>query len=238
MKLRATLLLLVLLAVLIAKSARAGQLKVAVIDTGFDATYLQQLHLCDNELHHDFTGEGISDSVGHGTNVSGLIIAMSKATKAQLCLIQYKVYSEKATAYSTVSNTIGAIEMAIASKVDVINISMSGQGSSLKEKRAIIKALDKGIKVIVASGNSGAYMGSGNCTYFPACYDARIIVVGNGVKQASGIAIRHESSNYGPVVDLWIPGCITPSLNGLQCGSSMSAAIASGLLIKALLGAR
>ena len=48
-------------------------IKVAVLDTGIDASHLSFKHMEDKLIQKDFTGDGDGDENGHGTHVAGII---------------------------------------------------------------------------------------------------------------------------------------------------------------------
>jgi hypothetical protein len=87
----------------------------------------------------------------------------------------------------------------------------------LLERILIEKALNRGIRVIAAAGNEGANLDK-KCSFFPACYDSRIVIVGNG----TSLTNRHPTSNYGKVVSIWYNGTIF-FRNKVLSGTSFSA---------------
>lgn len=218
----------------------AKTIRVAVIDTGISSLTPK---LC-SEGHKALTGkEPLKDEHGHGTHVAGLI--NDYAGSADYCLVAIKFYDPTANGAINLRHMIDAIDYAISLKVDLINISGGGPEASGQEKEYISKALDNGIKVVVAAGNSGQNL-SHNCDYYPACYDKRIIVVGNlSEKESPSLmsnfgysANRAPSSNYGRVVTRWEVGVNVTSacVNGRHAcrlsGTSQAAAIASGKIVK------
>ena len=201
--------------------AYAGNLiKVAVIDTGMDRK--TRARYCPSG-HTDFTGTGIFDNEGHGTNVSGLIDIHAK--DANYCQIALKFY-DALIGGGTTSTLIKAINKAIELKVDIINYSGGGFDFSTNEYIAITNALANGITVVVAAGNTGGNLDE-NCFYYPACYDDKIVVVGSVDSRGR----RVYYSNYGKVVDIWEIG-INQCANDLCIsGTSQATAVTTGKLI-------
>lgn len=204
----------------------ADQVKIAVIDTGFDKKYEKQVKLCKTG-HKSFVGDNSTqDNHGHGTHIAGLI---AKNSKVDYCLVIIK-YFDPLHRGNNLLNTILAFEHAIAQDVDMINYSGGGIESSDVEKKVILKALNKNIVIVAAAGNEGKDFK--DQTYYPAMYDKRIIVVGNLTKNNKGKVIRAPSSNYGKEVDLQVFGTRVQSLNGPMTGTSQSTAIVTGRIAK------
>lgn len=197
-------------------------LTVAVIDTGLDKDILSQGYskgICKYG-HRDFTGKGLHDVNGHGTNVSGLIHKFAQGSK--YCQVILKTYHDKNTGAKFFTK---AIEYAINLKVDIINISGGGSSSNMSEYKAVKKALNNGIKLIFAAGNNAQHLGvEGN--YFPAMYDDRITVVGSKTG---------EYSNTGEYLDAWENGTNQAGSYGWRMtGTSQATAIHTGKTIRSL----
>lgn len=198
---------------------------VAVIDTGIDSSVI---NLCNNG-HKDFTNTSTGDTMGHGTHVAGLINRNAGSTK--FCIFNLKFYSPKMSV-SSIDAIRSAIKYAMEMKVNFINISGGGPVYDREEASLIKEALDRGIKIVVAAGNNGANLDN-NCSYYPACYDKRLIVVGNLTKAG----LRSPSSNYGSIVKVWEVGTDVesnlPNGNiGVMTGTSQATAVHTGKLLK------
>lgn len=209
---------------MVTSNVHAKTIKVAVIDTGFDMKYKNQVKLCETG-HKSFVDNTTHDYHGHGTHISGLIEKYAK--DSDYCQVILKYYRPKHSS-NNLMNTIKAFKYAIELGVDVINYSGGGLEPSETEREQILLALSKGIQVVVAAGNERSNLNL-RCNYYPACYDKRITVVGNlnGRKVAS-------TSNYGDIVDEYIQGTDVRSINGLMSGTSQSTAIKSGKVVKDL----
>ena len=211
--------------VLVGFNSYADQVKIAVIDTGFDMRYEKGVKLCKTG-HKSLTDDSTHDNHGHGTHIAGLI-AMN--AKVDYCLVIIKYYDPFHPG-NNLANTIKAFEYAISENVDMINYSGGGVEPSSQEREVIGQALDKHIIIVAAAGNEGKDFRKQG--YYPAMYDTRIVVVGNLTKNKKGKAVRAPSSNYGQEVDLQVFGTNIKSLNGLMTGTSQSTAIVTGRLAK------
>lgn len=198
---------------------------VAVIDTGIRREVLDGGY--DNGIckfgHKDLTGNGLNDTNGHGTNVSGLI--QRNAGGSNYCQVIIKYYDENHDR-SNIDRFIAAIRYAIDLKVDYINISGGGPYAYQEEKEAINKALEKGIKIISAAGNNHSDLDVN--PYYPAYYSGKVYVVGNGVDEEH----KAPTSNYGHRVNLWRDGQNQTAYGITNTGTSQATAIFTGELIK------
>jgi len=190
-------------------------LKVAVIDTGLNIDYMEQTPLCDSG-HKDFTGEGLNDIHGHGSNVTGLIV--NTASISGYCIIVIKAYGFKNGKSDFITQ---ALNYVATLGVNVINISGGGKGHQPSEYLAIKKLLNQKVTIIVAAGNMDMDLNH-NCNYYPACYDKRIYVIGS----TSG------ESNHGTMVDTVINGTNKEAFGVRMSGTSQSTAIFTGQMLK------
>ena len=189
--------------------------KIAVIDTGFDFKKSKSVKLCKSG-HKDFTGTGIHDLNGHGTNVAGLIAKGN--VNVDYCLVIVKGLG----GIFPFASSIAALRYVKHLDVDMINLSYGGLSTSVEERRHIKDILGKGIKVVAAAGNEDIDLNK-ECSYFPACYDKRIIVVGN----------YGTNTNYGNKhVDVVINGNKKRALGITLSGTSQSTAVYTGMLLK------
>jgi hypothetical protein len=202
-------------------------IRIAVIDTGFDMRYIRQVKVC-KDGHKDFTNTSLQDTNGHGTNVAGLISI--HAANEDYCLIFMKVFADGVK--QPVSTTVAAFDAARELKVDIINYSASGEWSYKTEEFATRKVLKAGIVLVVAAGNEHKNLDK-KCDTYPACYDGRVVVVGNKY-----IGQPAPSSNYGSVIDVWEMGTNVKSINGRMTGTSQATAVTSGKLVKEVIKRR
>lgn len=204
-----------------------------------------------------------ADRISHGTHIAGLIDQYVKGitlhestleddithllnTKANYCQIILKYYDAYASGEENVQRMQQALRAAIDLKVDVINISGGGEEYITREAALIREALNKKIKIVVAAGNNNCKLNSnthlnksGNyewCSFYPAQYDSRIIVV--GALDASGAPTA--MSNFGKEVNAWELGdnvlsFLPENRYGYLAGTSQATAIKTGKIIRQML---
>lgn len=218
--------------ILLSSVAWGGEkfITVAVIDTGLDKNIKGYENGICKMGHKDFTGTGLHDIHGHGTNISGLIHKYAEGRK--YCQVILKFWDPNANNYPSnlsLRRMIMAIRHAVAINVDFINISGGGTGFSAAEMVEINRALAKGITVVTVAGNEKCNLNKHKCNFYPAMYDKRIVVVGNGITEGS----RAPTSNWGSVVDFWIDGTDKKGEYGKKMtGTSQAAAIQTGKLVR------
>jgi subtilisin family serine protease len=194
-----------------------GQVVVAVIDTGVDPDHpdLKQNLIPGGNV----VGDGaeapdyILDDSGHGTAVAGVIGAVGNNGKG-VAGIAWNVkimpiracWGENLTC--SIWDEIEAIDMAREAEVDLINMSIGGQGTMTLEEKAATDAWNAGIAMFAAAGNKGQYLkATGTASdrqtlYYPASLPE---VIGVGAIDVN--LERAEFSNYGEVVsEIYAPG--------------------------------
>lgn len=196
----------------ISKSSK--KIIVAVIDTGLDVEH-QDVKANVYNIEGDTFGE-ITDTVGHGTHVSGIISAV--CDKVSIMALKYTDFA----------SSLKAIRYAIDHGADVINYSGGGKGSSSEEYSLFKEAEQKGIILVAAAGNDGEDIGK--FPYFPAAYGLTNIISVAATDRNNNLI---RESNYGAGVDIAAPGLdIFSSLPGnrygLLSGTSQAAAFVSG----------
>lgn len=169
--------------------------KVVVIDTGIDMN------------HKDFTGriKGtinafdksttlITDNVGHGTHVAGLIAGdkTGVAPKAELYVSNVLDPSGK----GTVTSVLDGITYAINIKADILCMSLGAPREIPQIMTTRLKrAYNEGVTIVCATGNNGIQK-----VDYPARYDY-VIGVGGVDKDLN----RADFSNYGFNMDVVAP---------------------------------
>lgn len=184
------------------------RIKIAVIDTGLNLNLRPDLkpYVCKTGSLSMIDDDPITDENNHGTNVAGLIAKNIDVSK--YCLIIIKFYSPYLSPDEFFRAVRKGVEYAILQKVQYINMSLAGGGTSLSEYRTIQKALNLGIKIAVAAGNGEStkkgFIGVNldvNCNTYPACYvfenSDNFHVVGS---------LNSKFSNYGKIVKYWENG--------------------------------
>lgn len=201
---------------------------VAVIDSGVDVNHPDLKNriwfnedLCKNLSIEEMEGKpchgwnfldanhDISDDVGHGTFVAGLIsankndIGITGAVASNIKIMALKVQKKSLSSFvykkKVVTNLVAeAIAFAIRNKADVINLSMGWPRMihTKKVRFAIDQAIKANIPVVAASGNNGK-----NIPIYPCSYKG-VICVG----AMSNTGEMASFSNYGHKVDVMAPG--------------------------------
>ncbi len=243
MKTRVTLLasVLLLLPTLVSSAVKTNkfpvydcdrQIRIAVVDTGLDLKDPRfEKNLCPTG-HKDFTGEGIADTYGHGTHVTGLI--QKYAAHANYCLLIYKYYDSSVSGRVNMIHERDAFQEAISNNADVINF--SGGGTLDNDIEYLIIKNHPETLFVVAAGNEGSNLDRPGNEYYPASYWlSNEIVVAN--YYASGEKV--PSSNYGNQVlgkedGFEVFSTLPNGKTGYMTGTSQSTAIFSGKLVDRL----
>lgn len=212
--------------------ATGAGVHVAVVDTGI---------LLD---HPDLAGNiaggvkcirasgGYSDQNGHGTHVAGTIAALNNnvgvvgvAPEAKLWAVRVLDRNGSGTWSSVICGLdfVTANAPANGGPIQVANLSLGGSGVSDNNcgnsnndalHKAICRARDAGVTVVVAAGNSG----SDAAQFVPAAYDDAVITVSaladsDGAPGGAGPGTSYGAddtfasfSNWGVPVDIGAPG--------------------------------
>jgi subtilisin family serine protease len=253
-----------LLASILACTANADPIRVAVIDTGFDMTWAEKPNdvrlkeplqgfaegtvppkICAGGLYDFVDGKGdgqvtekdMADGHGHGTHIAGLIAKY--AAGADYCLVIMKYYNPKGNDLLNLVNTVNALRTAVRLKVDVINYSGGGIAPSPEEREQVIAALDAGIIVVAAAGNEKDNINVRK--YYPAAYDPRIVVVGSIGKWSEKFLPSSNWSDNKPGeirVEKELGNDVFSTLPGGQfgymTGTSQATAIMTGSIVNRL----
>jgi subtilisin family serine protease len=204
-----------------------------ILDTGIDMSHadLNTSRAC----HTYFAGTSPADGNGHGTHVAGTIAARNNtqdvvgvAANAYVCSVRVLGNSGSGS-YSGIINGVNYVA-ANGSSGDVANMSLGGSGTNATLEKAVSDAAGRGIRFVLAAGNSGA-----NANNFTP---AR--VNGNGIYTISAVdsnGCMASWSNYGnPPVDYAAPGVsILSTKKGggttSMSGTSMAAPHVAGILL-------
>lgn len=201
-------------------------IKVAVIDTGVDETHRDlEGKIIETK---DFTGEGFRDATGHGTHVATTILGTGAALDGRFKGVAFDaklyagkvLYLKEGRGRGKGSWIIQAIDWAVKEDVDVINLSLGSKKPKHGKDAlslAVNKAVDEGVVVCVAAGNSGR---NGNSTIGAPGAAAKAITVG-AVDPENKIAVF---SSQGPVeAEDLKPDIVAPGVDivaGLAAGFS------------------
>jgi len=140
-------------------------IKIAVLDTGAN------FDLLDVNSGYDFVNEDneASDDNGHGTFVTQILKNRGGLPLAGSEIYAVKVMNEEGVGY--VSDIINGINWAINNEIDIVLMSLGGEGDSFFLEEIIEEAYDSGILLIAAVGN-------GEKIIFPAAYDS-VVAMGS-----------------------------------------------------------
>jgi hypothetical protein len=205
---------------------------IYVIDTGVYSS------------HSDFTGrvvsgytaiadgKGTEDCHGHGTHVAGTVAGRNYGIAKTASVVAVRVLDCTGSGYS--SGVVAGINWVTANHPGgpgVINMSLGGGANSAIDS-AVNDAVNAGLVVVVAAGNSSADA----CSYSPARVPAAITIGATDVRDA-----RASYSNFGSCVDMWAPGTqITSALisstsaSSTISGTSMASPHVAGLAARVL----
>ncbi|MFJ1707992.1 type VII secretion-associated serine protease mycosin [Kitasatospora sp. NPDC088346] len=227
------------------QAGRGAGVAVGVIDTGVD-NQNQQLagkvtdagsSLKDRQTGAPVEGTGVTDKVGHGTKVAGIIAARALPGRTGFVGIApdasiVTIRQNDAEGNGDVGSLIDAVNTMIGRGVQVINISQdvraTGENGDFDRKadlEAVLKkADDQGIVVVASSGNDGH---EGNT--YPAAFDT-VLAVGASDRNNE----RAPFSQYGDFVDVVAPGVdmLSTVPGGGQCvdnGTSFSTPYVAGV---------
>ena len=203
-------------------------IKVAVVDTGVDAshTYLEGRVLNG----YDFVDNDANpmDEHYHGTHVAGTVVDCTLGL-ANIKIIPIRVLNARGS--GTSSGVSSGIRYAADSGADIINLSLGGSHNAAVDE-AIHYATGKGALCVVAAGNDNIDIGT-DC---PAHIEEALTV--SAVNSSEG---RASFSNHGTAVDLCAPGvditsCVPGgsyrTLNGTSMATPHAAACAALLKLK------
>jgi subtilisin family serine protease len=141
---------------------------IAVIDTGLDVSHPEFAGRIAGTFDASSGGSVVTDFVGHGTFVTGLIAAVDgnglggKGVAGNTMVIAVRGSTDGTF---TVADLIRGVEFAVERGADVLNLSLAGVGFSASQDRALDHAFVNDVLPVAASGNNGQ---AGNPLEFPA----------------------------------------------------------------------
>ncbi|MGD6993500.1 S8 family peptidase [Sutcliffiella horikoshii] len=219
-----------------AQGVTGSGVKVAVLDTGIDASH-EDLNVVGGASFVSEEPDALTDGNGHGTHVAGTIAAVNNNTGVLGVAFDVDLYAVKvlsAGGSGTLSGIAQGIEWAIDNDMDVINMSLGGSTGSSTLKQASDNAYNSGIVVVAAAGNSGSFFGLINTIGYPARYDS-VIAVGavdsnNNRASFSSVGSQLEVMAPGVSINSTLPGNQYGELNGTSMASPHVAGAAALLL--------
>ncbi|MGW1202351.1 S8 family peptidase [Streptomyces cyaneofuscatus] len=197
--------------------------KIAVVDTGIDATHPDLAGRVVAE--RNFSGSpDAKDRVGHGTHVAstaagtGAKDARFKGVAPGAQLINAKVLDDRGAGDD--SGVIAGVDWAVAQGADVINMSLGGPdtpGIDPLEAQVNKVSAEKGVLFAIAAGNNGPGLGT---VASPGSADAALTV--GAVDDDDAIA---DFSGVGPRTG---DGAVKPDLTAPGVGITAAAATGTG----------
>ena len=147
-----------------AEGIDGGGIVVAVIDTGIDKNHPDLYGKVIAEKNFVEDEPTTKDLYGHGTHCAGIIAGTGEASGGRYrgvapgaTLMNVRVLDSEGSGY--LSDVIAGIEWAVDNGADVISISLGGSHSgdvyAKPDCMAVDAAMDAGVVVCVAAGNSG-----------------------------------------------------------------------------------
>ncbi|MCC6137874.1 MAG: S8 family serine peptidase [Bdellovibrionaceae bacterium] len=191
--------------------------RVLVLDTGIDNQHPDITGRF--EKAKSFMGVSTADDVGHGTHVSGTILADGSGSGLFGVAPEAKLLMAKVCGASGCSTAgiVQGVEWGIQEKVDVMNLSLGGPFISASATAAYQKAEQAGVVVVAASGNDGTATVS-----YPAAVST-VIAVG----AINPDLTKASFSQWGPELDVVAPGADVLSTIPQGTGREGFAAIAT-----------
>lgn len=172
--------------------------RVAVVDTGVDATH-PDLAGRVTSVFSAFDSPATTDPSGHGTHVAGIVAAAQGAPPTTGVAPDARVLAVRvmgADGVGTHSNIAAGIIAAVDAGADVVNLSLGGPESTDVLASGVAYAVDRGVVVVAAAGNENTTAPS-----YPAAYPGVLAVAATTRSDA-----RAPFSNTGPHLDLSAPG--------------------------------
>jgi subtilisin family serine protease len=189
---------------------------VAVLDTGADKSHPDLAGKIARSFDTSSGSSDVTDFVGHGTFVTGLITAIDgnglggKGVAGTTKVIAIRASTNGSFA---LSDLIRGIDFAIRRGASVINMSLAGQGFTQSHARALEVAFLNDVLPVAASGNNAE---NGNPLEFPAAaIGGRRGSRGIGLSVAATKPDGHVASfsNHNAFVSLAAPGASATDCN-------------------------
>ena len=167
-----------------------------IIDTGIRPDHVEFTGRLLTGYNVVADSNGTSDCNGHGTHVAGTVGGSIWGVAKAVSLIPVRVLD--CAGSGSLSGVIAGIDWVAGSTLRpaVANMSLGG-GASASVNAAVAGAVNKGVTMVVAAGNSNADA----CSYSPASEPSAITV---GATTSSDA--RASYSNYGSCLDIFAPG--------------------------------
>ncbi|MGW1183604.1 type VII secretion-associated serine protease mycosin [Streptomyces drozdowiczii] len=187
---------------------RGEGVRVAVIDTGVDDTHPQLAGAVDASSGADLLGpgDGTGDTVGHGTEVAGIIAARPREGTGFVGLAPgatvIPIRQNDARDSGTDASMAAAIVHAVARGAQVVNISQETTLPRTADSvlgRAVADAVRRNVVVVASAGNNG--MDGTRTPTYPAAFPGVLAVAASDRDNE-----RAPFSRPGDFVDIAAPG--------------------------------
>ncbi|MBQ4528733.1 MAG: S8 family serine peptidase [Clostridia bacterium] len=169
---------------------------VAVIDTGVEPNrYTEDYILKGIDMVDSSKQYGHVDEHGHGTHVSGTVLDVMRGLNVKILPIGVHAGGNSVST----SGAVSGIDYAREKGAKVINMSLGGpsDSSDVMYERAISRAVNAGVTVVVAAGNE-----ADDASYYcPSNVEQCIVVAAHDINRHTA-----DFSNYGECVDLSAAG--------------------------------
>lgn len=176
-------------------TTRGGDVTVAVVDSGVDATQPDLDGRIGDGIDLVDPGTPPDDRYGHGTHVTGIIAGVAP----DLRILPVRVLDDEGA--GTYAVTARGIRWAVDHGADVVNLSVTLSRDDARVRRAVEAALGRGVVVVAAAGNTRCRATGSNVPVYPAAYPG---VIGVGAVSEGGSVAPFNSC--GPWVDVLAPG--------------------------------
>merc|ERR1719251_434722 len=193
---------------------------VFVLDTGVRSTHVEFGGRASSSL--DMSEGGVecngdlscaADNQGHGTHCAGTAAGATFGVAPGAMVRSVKVLGDNGS--GSWSWSYGALDWLATNqqyRPAVASMSLGGSGTQQAMKDAVDVAVNSGVTVVVAGGNSN----SDACRFSPAFVPSAITVGSTTSTDA-----RSSFSNYGSCTDIWAPGSdVTSGSHTADTGSA------------------
>lgn len=212
---------------IIKNSSNGSILRIAILDSGINNNHTALKGVVKNSYNAINDSLETEDFFGHGTAIAGIIAAKPNNENVTGILSDVQLYDVQVLderGQGKIESVIRGIEWSIEQDVDIINMSFGFQKDSDLLKSTIKKALDQGIVIVAAAGNTfGVY------TDYPAKYEGVLSI------SAIDIQLKHYSLAAAGKIDFVAPGVDIPILGKINnehivSGTSFAAAHATSII--------
>lgn len=198
---------------LVKKQQSTSTIRVGLVDTGIDCSHTDLAQQLVSNCGRNILNSALlpTDSSGHGTHVGGIVSAHTNNSSgvAGIAGSSSKLYAIKIIDVDEGNSTdaYNGIQHAIFQGVAVINLSIQASGRLPTVEQAIADAVNAGIVVVMAAGNTGSELGT-DVIISPAImgYQLRGAITVGSVDARSGKLSYF--SNFGDKVEIAAPGSL------------------------------